>query len=266
MLKCDKILQILMNKKGILTMNTFYTSNLNNTLREQISDLVNLCKSYDNIRGGIFLEEELNAIKDFPCYIYCMEDTLLIGFLSVFIPDDDTCEIYAYVHPDHRKKHIFTRMYNKVMELLNSTSISYIQIVCEPGSPGEQLLLKMGYSDPLCECMMKYNSSYVPKAFSDFKLVPNDNNTYFQLSSNNIILGHCRIDYTKNCSTIYDVEIYEKHRGNGYSKVLINLILNHIKKSSIVLHVTASNTKALRAYTSCGFDIIEELHFYNISL
>lgn len=245
-------------------MNTFYTTKLNKDLRNQISTLLNTCKAYDNINGCIFLEKELNAIENFPCYIYCTEGTLLVGFLSVFIPDEHTCEIYSYVHPDYRNNHIFTNMFNTATKLLNSTPITCIQIICEPNSPGEQLLLSKGYSSPVCECMMKYNSTYTPKTFPDFKLISNNDNTYFELSYNNIILGHCRIDYTRNCSTIYDVEIYKEHQGNGYSKILINLILKCIKKSSIVLHVTASNTKALRAYTSCGFDIIEELHFYNI--
>ncbi|MBE5927285.1 MAG: GNAT family N-acetyltransferase [Lachnospiraceae bacterium] len=247
-------------------MEIFCTNKLNQSINEQVSNLLDICKQYENINGCIFLEDDINYIQDFPCYIYCTISDVLVGFLSIFIPDDTSCEIYAYVHPNYRNRHIFTSMYDKALNLLKATTISDIQIVCEPNSTGEQMLLAKECSNPICECMMKFNHSYCPETHTDFSLIPYNNNTYIELTYNNIILGHCRIDYTKNCATIYDVEIYEENRGKGYSKILINLVLNHIKKSSIVLHVTASNTNALRAYTSCGFEIIDELHFYKISL
>lgn len=247
-------------------MKMFCTNNLDKSINEQISNLLNICKQHENINGCIFLEEEINYLQDFPCYIYCTISDVLVGFLSIFICDDSNCEIYAYVHPEHRNNHIFTSMYKKATSLLESTTITNIQIVCEPDSTGEQMLLAKGYCKPICECMMKYNNAYIPDTYPDFSLISHDSDTYVELVFNNIILGHCRIDYADNCATIYDVEIYEENRGKGYSKILINLVLAHIKKSSIVLHVTASNTKALRAYTSCGFEIIDELHFYEISL
>ncbi len=268
-------------------MNTYFTNTLDNNLKEKVYHLIDICKESDNLNGCIFLEEELNTISNLPCYIYCVENTLLIGFLSIFVPDINSCEIYSYVHPEYRHKHIFTNMYNNALNILNGYGISYIQIVCEPGSPGEHLIQAKGYSDYICECMMKYQYKHTSVDCSDYKLIVSKDNELVKLAYNNIILGHCRIDYKNNCTTIYDVEILAKYQGHGYSKVLINMTLDHIsqlqaveistesntqnlkeavnKKSSIVLHVTASNTKALRAYISCGFEIIEELHFYNIN-
>lgn len=269
-------------------MNTYFTTTLDNSLKEKVYNLIDICKESDALNGCIFLEEELNAIPDLPCYIYCIENNMLIGFLSIFVPDTNSCEIYSYVHPDYRHKHIFTDMYNNALNILNEYNISYVQIVCEPDSPGEHLLQAKRHSDCICECMMKYTGSHTSVNCNDYQLIVSEDNELLKLTYNNIILGHCRIDYKNNCTTIYDVEILAKFQGHGYSKILINMTLDHIsqlqdaeiftepntqnlkesanKKSSIVLHVTASNTKALRAYISCGFEIIEELHFYNINL
>lgn len=265
MSKCDKIILIIITKKGIMTMKTYITHILDENTTEQIHVLIELCKSNDNINGCVFLEEDMNAINTIPCYFYTKHDNNLIGFLSIFFPDEFSCEIYAYVHPNYRNKGIFNNLYKKALNALYTNDIAYIQIVCEPNSPGENLLISKGYSNFTCECLMKLVTPTISNEHEDYVVISNSDYTFFKLVYNNIILGHCQINYTENTATIFDVEIYEQHQGKGYSKVLINLVIPHIKKSSIVLHVTASNIKALRAYKSCGFEIIEELLYYDIS-
>ena len=85
MLKCDKISLINFHKRGLLTMNIIKTNKLDNFTKEKIIDLITICKHHDNINGCIFLEDEINYLPNFPCYIYCLEADKLIGFLSVFI-------------------------------------------------------------------------------------------------------------------------------------------------------------------------------------
>ena len=246
-------------------MKTYTTTSITTEIRNQIENLLQICREYENIKCNIFLEEDMNFYENIPCYYYTLENNKLIGILSVFIPDEFSCEIYACTHPDHRQAGVFSNLLITATETLSQTNINNIQIVCEPNSSGENWLLSNDYNQCICECLMKYNSNHTIKSHCNFIVKHNEDYTFFELSLNSESLGKCNIAYNNNCATIYDVQIYEEYQGNGYSKILIDMIIPFIKKSSIVLHVTSSNIKALRAYISCGFDIIEELRFYDIN-
>ena len=68
---------------------------------------------------------------------------------------------------------------------------------------------------------------------------------------NNAKIGYCSL----NRNYLYNFNIYEKFRGNGYSKYLLHhaLDINFKNYNNLQLHVDKSNKIALNSYLKNGF-------------
>lgn len=239
---------------------------LNKEELKDINSLVNICRNYDNISGCMFLENEMNEYEDFPCFTLIYEENILVGVMSIFIPDTKACEIYSYVHPDYRRQGYFNTMLKKNLSLLKNFGIKKLLVVCEPDTSGVLVLNHLGAASYNAEYLMKLTASYMPAHYKEYILKYIDN-CYFELQYDSHTIGSCYVDYNDNCTTLYDVLIYKEHRGKGYSTILIDMVLNELKKrttDNIVLHVSGNNIYAIKAYLKAGFEIIQEVRYYKL--
>ncbi len=84
------------------------------------------------------------------------------------------------------------------------------------------------------------------------------------LLKNNIEIGLGQIIKEKNTLTLVNFGILKEHRGNGYSKYLLNYLLKYLKakgEKKLILRVDSKNNKANNLYTSMGF--ITKWEYYN---
>ena len=87
-------------------------------------------------------------------------------------------------------------------------------------------------------------------------VIKNGNYEIFKLVIDNNEIGYIEtipnIDYLE----ITDVLIYEKYRRNGYSKVLLDYIINSTNYNRYLLEVSVNNDIAISLYKKYDFKII----------
>ena len=68
-------------------MNIFVTNSITSKQYNEAMELIEKCAKADGTRGISFLEQELNAIEEFPCFYMMYDGSRLVSYLSVFIKD-----------------------------------------------------------------------------------------------------------------------------------------------------------------------------------
>lgn len=115
----------------------------------------------------------------------------------------------------------------------------------------------------LCEddldriCEMEERSFSMPWKREDFKdLLEHDESVYMVILLDGFIIGAAGYTFNGFEGYINNVVIDEDFRGKGYSKVLMESLLDHGRKEGIneyTLEVRVSNTPAVKLYESLGF-------------
>lgn len=115
----------------------------------------------------------------------------------------------------------------------------------------------------LCEddldriCEMEERSFSMPWKREDFKdLLEHDESVYMVILLDGFIIGAAGYTFNGFEGYINNVVIDEDFRGKGYSKILMESLLNHGREGGIneyTLEVRVSNTPAVKLYESLGF-------------
>lgn len=242
------------------------TNRLTATQYNDVQNLFHLCKQFEDLEGLLFLEPELNLFPEFPCFYLLYENSILISFLSIFIPNEKECEIYAYTHPDYRKRGYFTNLFECALSQIEKFEIESIYFVNEPGSnSGKSALTKINTQLASSEYIMKWDPEFIPSPKNILTLEVNDSCEYFKARLNQEVIGECCVDHSDSCSTIYDFEILSSKRGRGYGKEMLLLILDHLAQmnyKNIVLHVSSTNKAAYRLYSTNGFAVLKQVDYW----
>lgn len=252
-------------------MNLLITNTLTSNQFHDASSLINICKENDNTRGISFLEPEMNAISNFPCFYMLYNGTVLVSFLSVFIPDETQCEIYANTIPSQRRNGHFTKLLNAAINNLKNYGIKKIFIVNEPScTAGSDLLdsypnISFAYS----EYLMKYNMKQTPnpKRILDIEFSTEGNTEYIDTFFESDHIGHMNIEHNRGVATIYGFEVENSKRGNGYGTETLLLSLEHLISKGchkILLQVNGANLAAHKMYSHHGFIHEEQIDYWQI--
>ena len=94
-------------------MNIINTSELSSNQFYDAKTLIELCRLTDNTKGICFLENNVNAIENFPAFFLMYQGNTLVSFLSVFVPNEEECEIYANTLPRYRQEGYFRKLWHK---------------------------------------------------------------------------------------------------------------------------------------------------------
>jgi N-acetylglutamate synthase-like GNAT family acetyltransferase len=82
------------------------------------------------------------------------------------------------------------------------------------------------------------------------------------LTINKIKVGECKLDFeTDNTVFLWNVQIYQKYRGNGYCNKLVKKVIELSKQKKITkiyLHVKHDNNSAIKCYENNKFKIIKK--------
>ncbi|SHJ23478.1 GNAT family N-acetyltransferase [Parasporobacterium paucivorans] len=249
-------------------MDTVVTGTLTPKQLDEINNLINLCKSEDNMETPVFLESDMNEFPDFPCFFLIYDGSQLAGFISVFIPDPFECEVYAYTRPDYRGKGCFKTLFRMVKEQLDIFDIPTVMFVnCPESRIGVMALISIGASFHNSDYILKYDSSQlpVPGHFLNLEPFTEDGVTGYRTFLDGRYIGECFIDDSLGSSTIYSFEIHPALRGMGYGRETLLLVLEELLASgrdNIILHLSGSNKAAYRLYTTNGFQILHQVDYW----
>lgn len=252
-------------------MKIINTEKLTCTQSGQIRNLVGLCKLDEGLDGILFMEQEMNAYPDFPCFFLLYDDMALISFLSIFIPNKQECEIYGYTLPAYRNKGCFLKLLESAASVLNTYGIHSIFFACEPKSiSGKLTLNSINAQLKTSEYMMRYNNRELssPKRLLGMTRKNIGGYQVYVTFLGQEQVGKCKVDCSGTNASIFDFKITKKRRGQGYGKETLLLILNSLinnQYKNILLHLTGDNKAAYHLYSGNGFDIIQQVDYWRLN-
>ncbi|GAA0136204.1 GNAT family N-acetyltransferase [Paenibacillus sp. YSY-4.3] len=268
----------------------------------RIRTLEQLCKINDrsNLRVGI---ESLKAIDGDEAYL-CFFDNRLIGFLSWYTSDGTEANINGMVHPDFRRKGVFTALLKRALSEMQARGIQVcrfrIPFNSEPGigfmkhsganfhtsefsmnlkqfqadaSNHPAFILRLAEDQDL-EFMITCSS----QAFGDsetwtrnyFARTREPERVSYIALDNLKPIGMIRVNYvSRDTAVIHDLCVLPLHQGKGYGRKILNQVVKILLEqecATIRLGVVTDNRRALNLYQSIGFEVSSEFHYYVISL
>ena len=159
--------------------------------KEKLLTLENICRTKDGTRSSVCNSTEFNCRRDIPVFFLVFapphnrdnvyignsskkisfSESELIGYLSIFLPDESTAELNVLVHPAYRRQGIFTKLLQRAKSSLSAIGTQEFIFVCEPSSTdATATMLTMKAEEKISEYqMMLENTSHTSPSFNNRK-------------------------------------------------------------------------------------------------
>lgn len=255
----------------------------------EIEDLAALC----NARDGLDLKLIWSALRTRPHdrtndFLY-YDNGMLVGFAGLFNFNPKEAEINGMVHPDYRRRGIFTALFNAAREVCPRRGITKILLIVERASRAG-----LGFASSIharydhSEYKMKLEGARFPARFDprlqlrlaraedsailahiiaiSFDLPEHEVSVASEMDNplrrcyvaqlENVVIGTISISLDGPEAYIYGFGILPEYRGRGYGRQTLARTVQEILATGqqrIVLEVEVQNKSALTLYESCGF-------------
>ncbi len=282
--------------------------NLNENDYTDINNLKNICMDYDKtylkLEIGFKLNEvdknsnKLKLINEFMFY----DDNKLVGYAGICSFGVDALEVNGMVHPDYRRRGVFTRLFSLVkdefsrresteMLLLSDNNsiegIKFIKNVCSDYDHSEYdmnldmaVIHELNFNDLFFKKVTQEDVNRISKENFEFfnehdyegisdteKDGCNSYSCTYVIEIDNTVIGKVRLEINNNIGGIYGLEVLTDYRGKGYGRELLIQSINKLKESNvktITLQVEANNKNALNLYKACGFKENYTMDYYRL--
>lgn len=240
---------------------------------KQTSELVNFCKEissicndFDGLNNPFFIDTEYDNFLKIPWLYYATIDLKIVGFISVYVIDSYNVEICGFILPEYRRGKVASNLF--AMMVMDFEEMSFTLSMSPDNDFGKAFAYKMGFTYCTTECSMQLKKEQHISFKDALSLNPEKQDDEFFIRGliDGREIGHSTISVFDTVVCIHDVEVYEEYRSKGYGYRLIGTLLNHIfeKYDSAILHVTKENEPAYRLYKKVGFEVVEELEYYEV--
>lgn len=284
-----------MTKHGIVAM-----KGLDEQSKQEIADLEKVCNDYDRLSIRLCWSDLNSRPKDEVNDFLYYEDEKLIGFLGLYdLHDTREIEISGMVHPDFRRKGIFTSLTLEVVKECRKRGIPKILFICEKTSAsGKEYVGSSGAIYKVSEYKMildeeKFKNVEKPslqfrKAKSEdsqaridilFKCFgieiedkeEFDKNPYNAIRNSYVgevegkVVANVSANNTDGEIYIHALGVLSEFRGRGYGKELLSLTVEKMlqeQHNNITLEVACQNENALTLYKKSGFEVETAYDYY----
>ncbi|MCA1036931.1 GNAT family N-acetyltransferase [Bacillus infantis] len=266
---------------------------------KEIKELQDICENHEDFRLKLnwdMLKSRNNETKtDFFTY----QDGRLTGFLALY-PFGAKVEVCGMVHPEYRKKGLFTALLKQAEKQLASASEVLLNAPAESYA-AKQLFQSLPCRYSFTEHQMKYFHSdtlsekegveirsasagdaglCIQLDIVCFSLSEEDATLFYgqtaaEQAQTLFIIEYCgvpagkvRIQTDGNESWIYGFAILPEFQRRGIGRSVLSRIIRQERNRGrdIFLEVAAENNNALNLYTSCGFVPLESQDYYQLKL
>lgn len=268
--------------------------------KKQVWKLEKDAFAVEGLVNHAYLSNEINAVKEAPCFYLGYERGRLVSFLTTFIPTCKESEVLATTAIEERGKGYFTALWKEAKEELQRIGIEQVLFVVEKNSRSGKAKLQaypkaewerseyhMEYrgrrtmeqekKDSLrFELVTRENIDRFAEVtgdifeeinrhsnFYDSLLEEKDREGYFVFDREKVV-GVCNISYEGGRAYFYGVGVVGKERGKGYGRrmLLSALSLINAEAESIVLDVDSHNPAAYGLYRKVGFEPLNQVEYY----
>jgi len=293
--------------------NTMHTGQAHGLVKKQgltqaelaeIKHLADLCNRHEGLNiklnQGILEKREQNQANDFLYY----EDGTLIGFLPLFSFNSAEAEISGMVHPDYRRRGVFTALTAEARAECQRRGFARILLIVESLSPaGMAFAQSLGASYDHSEYAMVLEEHRVlthleerlhfrPAAPEDLPLVTHITARVFDVSESEVhlysaeqlqqadyglyvgvldgeVIGKIDVSLSEYEGFLYGFGVSPEYQGHGYGRQILACTVQEILargKTRIALEVSVTNRHALSLYHSCGFQETGSYEYYHLLL
>ena len=266
-----------------------------------IEQLIKTCNNYERlymrIDVGALRQKQDDEANDFLYY----EDNKLVGYLFVEGWGSRDREIMGMVHPDYRRRGIFSSLLAAARKECRMRDVRKMILVCEHTSQsGLAFIQAIGAHLEFSEHEMVLGtfqerrnvhkgldirqasrndldaiisilatdsgnkdsiSKWVTKQFDD------QSSSFYLAMLDGKPLGCLRLDDMSDQIGIYAFEVRLGYRGRGYGRQMLEEAIRSIRAETqkhIMLDVETDNTNAIGLYRSCCFEIKTTYDYYNL--
>lgn len=270
---------------------------------EEVNQLAVICNGHDGIALKInpnMLEQRSGEhTEDFLCYA----DNKLVGYLGLYVFHAKEAEVSGMVHPDHRRKGIFTGLQHRAKAECRKRGIpALLFIVQQKSQAGAAYQKRIGAPYEYSEYWMDLGKSGREALSHAVRLRPAtaaDEETLIQLdvrgfqmeeaqvremnekmandprTSTYLVLAEERavgkISVSKNGmqAFIYGFCVHPDEQGKGYGRQALAQTIALLEAegfAEISLEVACENSRALGLCESCGFVVQSANDYYRLKL
>lgn len=281
-------------------MTTIRTSTLTPQQRAEILHLQTICSG---LGTNGFLSNDMNTDPSLPCFFLTYEKGKLVGFLAAFFPTTVEVEVNGFVHPQHRRRGIFSLLVTEAKKTYASQGFLQMLLLVESSSKsgkayanrrfphidhseyhmsltksrwhGRRLSVPKGGT--LLEATAEALPQYVRTAtlllkedggFIERMLCDPARKGYLYLYEGKPIGVLQQYTEDSGLTMLHAVAIDEAYRGQGHGKAMLCMALERffISGESISLEVDSQNPRALGLYGDLGFEIDFQIDYHALNL
>ena len=228
--------------------------------------------------------------------LLCYDRNQLIGYLGLYAMSEAAkeVEITGMVHPDYRRKGLFTNLYTSALKECENRGVEKILLIAEKASDTGMGFAKSTGAEYTCsEYRMRNEMAVVPDfkssditlrkalsadypdlikldaaAFHDDEAVAEDAainayRTTLVAELDGVFIGKIGLLLEEGDGYIFGFVIKPEYRGRGYGREVLSRALLRFQSEQVkrvCLEVAVKNENALMLYKNCGF---EEITVYN---
>lgn len=268
-----------------------------------IEQLIINCNTYERLHMRLSLDalrkRPGNETNDFLYY----EDGILVGYLSVESWGTKEREATGMVHPDYRRKGIFSALLTAAKEECQQQGMQKLILVCEHLSQsGQAFVDAIGAQHEYSEHEMVLGTFRERRIFHDglhmrqanmsdletiVAILATDSGNvesvrqwirkcleepawrFYLATLDGKPLGCLRLEDMGDQVGIYAFEVRLGYRGLGYGRQMLEEAIRTIRAGSqkpIMLDVETGNINAIGLYQSCGFEIKTTYDYYGLKI
>jgi ribosomal protein S18 acetylase RimI-like enzyme len=270
----------------------------------EIKLLAERCNTYEGLDlkliWSVLEKREPDQTNDFLYY----ENGTLVGFLPVYSFNSTEAEISGMVHPDYRRRGIFTTLYQEARAECQSRGLTEILLIVEQASSSGQAFAralgadydhseyKMVLGEPRLlarvDESLRFRSAtpadiplFVHITAVAFDFLEDDVNWYvaekfgqaeegfYVAELDGVVIGKIDVSFSAHGGHIYGFAVLPEYQGRGYGRQILWHTIQEILARGyqhITLEVSVENKHALSLYHSCGFKETGSYDYYRIAI
>jgi len=289
-------------------MNIKLKETLDLTDYEEINGLQKLCSEYDRTalkleldfkrKRGEIQNDSTDRINEFLYYA----DSRLVGYLGVCLFGGGVPEINGMVHPDYRRRGIFTNLFARFKDELEQRHWEHALLLCDRNSvSGQEFMKTTGAAYDQSEYEMYLQDGFTADGYGkrvtlrkavnqdameiarqnaiyfeeDLReedvLMPEEEERYgsliFMAAADGKTIGKVHLEVMDTAGGIYGLGVLPEYREKGYGREILLQAVDRLLKTgaeTVMLQVAVKNERALNIYRSCGFEITSTMDYFEL--
>jgi ribosomal protein S18 acetylase RimI-like enzyme len=269
---------------------------------QEIAELAEVCQQYEHLEmklnWNVLRRRPEQEVNDFLYY----EGGKLVGYLALFCFNTQEAEVSGMVHPEYRRRGIFSHLFQAVTEEVQRRNVPQILCIVEHSSQaGQAFVRKLDARFHHSEYKMQLTEPRLPgqgiegltfrQAQAEDGMIlahitavafgmprsevtwysqgPQPERPSYLAQVGDVYVGKLDVSLSDQEALILGFGVLPEFQRRGYGRQLLAYTIQELLKAGkrqIALEVVTDNQNALSLYQSCGFEVVTSYDYYSYAL